>query len=245
MSILAIFAHPDDELFIAPVLSRYARAGVDCHLAIVTDGRYGITSHMNGLAGDALADLRREELQKAAEALSINPPVMLDFEDGFAHKTPDLRTALANMARLHNEAVRLVNEIRPSVLITFGPDGIYGHPDHTAVSNGVTMAFQAMAPDHPIQLFYPGICVQEFPDLFGKNSDAVDRDFYGLDETQLPLKIDFSDDDSDAAHRSLSCHQSQFTQSRIDDMINLYHRHRHVRFRAWNGVYGGESDLFA
>lgn len=243
-SILAIFAHPDDELFVAPVLSRYTREGVDCHLAIVTDGRFGLAPHMNGLAGDDLVNLRREELIKAAEALSINPPILLNFTDGFAHKTPELTAALSDISKLYSEVVKLIREFRPSVLLTFGPDGIYGHPDHTTVGNVVTTAFQAMAADYQTQLFYPGICIQDFPDLFNDDSDKVDRMRYGLDDKQLPVRIEFDEEDSKAAHRSLSCHQSQFTQSRIDSMAALFYRHRQVRFRAWNGGHPSESSLF-
>jgi|TARA_B100000315_G_scaffold260171_1_gene319683 LmbE family N-acetylglucosaminyl deacetylase len=242
--LLAIFAHPDDELFIAPLLSRYSEEGVDCYLAIVTDGRFGITAHMNGLEGDELADLRRRELIGAAQELSIHPPIMLDFADGFSHKTTDLQVALANTARLYSEVVKLVEKIRPSALITFGPDGIYGHPDHTAVGNVVTMAFQASAPDDQNQLFYPGICIQDFPELFSEDSDVADRMLYGLDESLLPLRIAFSPEHSEAAHRSLSCHQSQFTQPRIDSMIELFHRHGQIRLRPWNGRHNSTDSLF-
>jgi len=243
-SILAVFAHPDDELFIAPILSRYAREGVDCHLAIVTDGRFGITPHMNGLAGDELAELRREELSSAAQELAIHPPIMLNFSDGFAHKTADLQVALANTARLYNEVGKLLQDMQPSAVITFGPDGIYGHPDHTTVGSVVTTAFQAMAIDDRRQRFYPGICIEDFPALFTEDSDVVDRTLYGLHETQLPLQIEFSEEDSRAAHRSLSCHQSQFTQPRIDGMIEMLHGPGQVRLRAWNGVYSSTSSLF-
>ncbi|MBP17709.1 MAG: hypothetical protein CMQ21_02335 [Gammaproteobacteria bacterium] len=243
-SILAIFAHPDDELFVAPILSRYVKEGVDCHLAIATDGRFGMASHMNGLAGDDLADLRRKELLSAGKEIGINPPISMNFADGFSHKTPVLKTALKDLSDLYDAVLKLIEDIDPSVLITFGPDGVYGHPDHTTVGNVVTTLFQAMSPAVNTRLYYPGICIQDFPELFDTDSNSFDRKRYGLDSKNLPIKINFSADDAKAAHRSLSCHQSQFTQSGIDAMCELFHRHGYVRFRAWDGNYEDGASLF-
>lgn len=243
-SVLAIFAHPDDELFIAPVLSRYAKEGVDCHLAIVTDGRFGVAPHMNGLDGDELANLRREELLSAARELGIQPPILMNFADGFSHKTPELKPALQDVSNLYDEVLKLINDLQPTALITFGPDGVYGHPDHTTVGNVVTTVFQAMHPGTKMQLYYPGICLQDFPELFDPDSSEADRTLYGLDAAHLPIKITFSDADAEAAHRSLSCHQSQFTQSRIDTMCKLFHKHGFIRFRAWDGNHGDGVSLF-
>ena len=52
--ILAIFAHPDDELFVSPVLANYAKRGIDCYLAIATDGRFGIQPHAGGVGRNAI-----------------------------------------------------------------------------------------------------------------------------------------------------------------------------------------------
>ncbi len=234
-SIMAVFAHPDDELFIAPVLSRYAREGAECHLVIATDGRFGMAAHMDGLAGDDLANLRREELESAVRELGINPPICLNIADGFSHKTPVLKATLNDLSTLYDQILTLIEEIRPSVIITFGPDGIYGHPDHTTVGNVVTTVFQSLPAEVNSQLYYPGICTEDFPELFDVNSDIADRVIYGLDSRHLPITVSFSDEDAKRAHRSLSYHQSQFTQARIDEMCALFHKHRHVRFRPWDG----------
>ena len=57
-SVLAIFAHPDDETIIAPVLAKYATTGNEVYLVIATDGQFGVTNHFGMSAGDTLAAVR-------------------------------------------------------------------------------------------------------------------------------------------------------------------------------------------
>src|SRR5689334_18819617 len=79
--LLAIFAHPDDEATVSPVLAKYASEDVKVYLAIATDGRLGYTEHAKIPKGDSLAAVRKIELQCAAEKLGINPPIMFGLED--------------------------------------------------------------------------------------------------------------------------------------------------------------------
>jgi LmbE family N-acetylglucosaminyl deacetylase len=68
-TLLAVFAHPDDEQVISPLLARYAREGVRVHLAIATDGQKGVREHAGIAAGDALATARAAEARCACEKL--------------------------------------------------------------------------------------------------------------------------------------------------------------------------------
>ena len=70
-TLLAVFAHPDDESTVSPILARYAREGVDVTVAIATDGRLGFREHAGIPAGDELAAVRREEMECAAGNLGI------------------------------------------------------------------------------------------------------------------------------------------------------------------------------
>ena len=148
-TLLAIFAHPDDELFISPLLANYARRGVDCHLAIATDGRFGVQPHTGGIAGDALAALRSKELRAAAAVLGIRVPIQLGFRDGFSHKTEDLGDCLDDVSSLSRKVLALFEEITPDAVITFGSDGFYGHPDHLLVGNAVSSAYQSKERSFP------------------------------------------------------------------------------------------------
>lgn len=125
--LLAIFAHPDDESTISAVLAKYAAEGVSVHLAIATDGRYGITDHAQIPAGDSLATVRARELNCAAEQLGINVPVMMGLHDqlkiqeGFGELNTQLST-------LRENVTKLFSGLQPDAVLTWGPSGWTGHP---------------------------------------------------------------------------------------------------------------------
>jgi hypothetical protein len=79
--LVAVFAHPDDERIVGPLLARYAREGHDMYLVIATDGRKGVREHAGIPAGDSLAHVRAGEARCAARELGIHPPTLLGFED--------------------------------------------------------------------------------------------------------------------------------------------------------------------
>src|ERR1700738_4824770 len=69
--ILAVFAHPDDERVIGPLLSKLAREGRETHLVIATDGSQGIRDFAHIPAGPELAAARTREAQCAANRLGV------------------------------------------------------------------------------------------------------------------------------------------------------------------------------
>src|SRR5262245_18971087 len=79
-TLVAVFAHADDEGSAAPLLARYAREGVQVYLIIATDGSQG-ASHTTIPPGPELARLRSEEARCATDALGIHPPILLGFPD--------------------------------------------------------------------------------------------------------------------------------------------------------------------
>src|SRR5215831_13869479 len=67
--IVAIFAHPDDERVIGPLLSRLAREGRETHLVIATDGSKGVRDFAKIPAGPPLAAARAKEANCASTRL--------------------------------------------------------------------------------------------------------------------------------------------------------------------------------
>jgi N-acetyl-1-D-myo-inositol-2-amino-2-deoxy-alpha-D-glucopyranoside deacetylase len=84
-----------------------------------------------------LAAVREQELRAACAALGIHPPRFLDYQDGTLDSV-DLPEAVGRI-------VRVIRELRPRVVITMGPDGVYGHPDHVALHKLVMPAFRSAA----------------------------------------------------------------------------------------------------
>src|SRR5881409_949842 len=79
--ILAVFAHPDDETTVSPVLARYGREGAKVYLAIATKGEKGTNEHASIPAGEPLAKVRREEIACACKQLGIEPPILFELND--------------------------------------------------------------------------------------------------------------------------------------------------------------------
>ncbi len=149
-TLVAVFAHADDEGAAAPILARYAREGVQVYLIIATDGAQG-GAHTSIPRGPELARVRNEEARCATDALGIHPPILLGFPDA------QLGSYMENRARLFQLTARMQEElqrIRPDAVITWGPDGATGHPDHRLVSSVVTQLVRAGAPGVPERLFY-------------------------------------------------------------------------------------------
>ena len=104
-SLLAVFAHPDDEIFHGSMLARLSEQGVRVTLACATNGEAG-KPHASVGAVDDLGALRVEELKLSCERLGIEPPVLLGFHDsacGERLRHGDSR-ALANVDMVDVEA---------------------------------------------------------------------------------------------------------------------------------------------
>jgi N-acetylglucosamine malate deacetylase 2 len=129
--ILVILAHPDDECFpIGGTLAKYAAEGVEIKLVCATRGEAGIPEMQPGPAGH----VREAELRQAARVLGVQEVQFLDYLDGALDQ--------ADPEEIVEQLVQDIRQVRPQAVITFGPDGISGHPDHLAVHFAATAAFE-------------------------------------------------------------------------------------------------------
>lgn len=209
-SILAIFAHPDDESTVAPILARYARQGVQVRLVIATDGRYGTNDHNNMDAGDELAALRRREMQCSANRLGVEL-VHLEYHDqlraaeGYDGHIPHVRALLRDIHAL-------IEDSQPDAIITWGPDGGSNHVDHRLVGATVTNAYLSRKRDKPISLFYYATP----SDLI---DDADDRVLRGVDRSYVDTSIHYDTADLQVAYEALTCHESQFSPGMLENWL--------------------------
>ena len=129
-TLLVVLAHPDDESFaIGGTLAKYAAEGARVVLICATRGEGGVI----GLSPEAAGRLRERELRRAAKTLGIAEVRLLGYRDGaVAVADPD------DVIRVLVDAMR---ELQPQAVVTFGPDGISGHPDHVAIHRLTTLAF--------------------------------------------------------------------------------------------------------
>lgn len=138
LRLMAVLAHPDDEsLGFGGTLARYANEGVETSLVMATRGEAGrCGEHLRGTPGhpgpDVLARLREAELRAAADILGIGDLAFLDYRD----QELDRAEPGEAVARI----VHHLRRVRPDVVLTFGQDGAYGHPDHIAIGQFTTAA---------------------------------------------------------------------------------------------------------
>ncbi len=156
-TLLALFAHPDDESF-GPggTLARYAAEGAHVHVIIATDGDAGSVEESHKRQdGRSLAQERGEELSNAAVALGITSIWDLPYRDSGMRGSPDNQHPQAliqqPVERLTVELVDYIRRLRPQVVLTHDPFGGYGHPDHIRCCEAMTAAFHAAGQSDPLR----------------------------------------------------------------------------------------------
>jgi LmbE family N-acetylglucosaminyl deacetylase len=134
LKLLAVLAHPDDEsLGFGGTFAKCAAEGIETFLVTATRGERGRFGPQ-GERGDPVevGQAREAELRAAAAVLGIREVCVLGFPDGAVDNVPAATAVRA--------IVPHIRRIRPDVIVTFGPEGAYGHPDHIAISQFTTAA---------------------------------------------------------------------------------------------------------
>jgi len=199
-TVLAIVAHPDDELFIAPALAGEARSGSRVIIIYATDGDAG--PGVSGMEpGEALALKRRQEAYCSAEALSA-VPVYLKFSDGKLAEFP--RRSDSQAASLRDRLREQIISRRPEVIMTWGPDGGYGHADHRIVSALTSEIVQSLDADIRPTLLYSAVVEGRMPEgtPFGR--------WAGTQPDLLTVTYSYNEDDLARANAAAQCHETQF-----------------------------------
>jgi len=261
LKLMCVLAHPDDEsLGNGGVLARYASEEIETYLVTATRGERGWFGDEREYPGlETLGRIREAELLAAARVLGIRRVDFLDYIDG------DLDQA--HPAEVIAKIVGHVRRIKPDVVITFGPDGAYGHPDHIAICQFTTAAIVEaasasslyyhdlpphavsklyyMAPTHPLEVAYQAV----FGDLV-MQVDGMERRGMEWPEWAVTTRID-TKDYQQRVWEAISCHQSQLVVYRQLEHTSREHQKElwdsQTYYRAFSLVNGGrrvEADLF-
>ncbi|HXK09269.1 MAG TPA: PIG-L deacetylase family protein [Vicinamibacteria bacterium] len=237
-TLLAVFAHPDDEAFVGPLLSHYARRGVRVQLAIVTDGGKGGRAPDGAPAGRDIASIRADEARCSCHELGIEPPILLGFRDDELGRPNDPPAGyLAEVV----QAVRgVLARSSPDAVVTWGPEGGYGHPDHRLVGDVVTELVQAGLKGVPSRLFYPGLPEDRVRRRPGDPRWAV------TDARFLTVRVPYDEKDLAATRKAFACHESQYPADRREALVSWLHETLGGRLclRPWFGG-GTADDVFA
>lgn len=232
-SLLAVFAHPDDESFgTGGTLAHYAASGVRVTLVCATRGEVGEISDPALATPETLGMVREAELRAAARALGISEILFLGYRDSGMSGTPENGhiDAFINVPaeQVIVQLTGIIRRVQPHVVVTFEPNGGYGHPDHIAIHRHTVAAFSAAAvssrypeegaPWQPNRLYYTAIPRSFFLEMrdrmvdLGIDISAFPRltgDIIGWPDEQVHAVLDVSHT-VDAKWAALNCHRTQF-----------------------------------
>lgn len=157
--LMAIFAHPDDEMAIGGTLAKYAAENSEVMLVCGTRGEVGEISDAALATPENLGEVRQKELEAACDVLGIQHLEFLGHRDSGMDGTPENKDpralVQADPKLVVGQIVSLVRRFRPDIVITFEPFGWYGHPDHMAISRWTTEAMDVVGDDSVYQDMLP------------------------------------------------------------------------------------------
>ncbi len=248
LSFLVAFAHPDDESYgPAGTIARYASEGVKVTLICATRGEASI--RLNRIEGGPkrLAELREGELRQASQVLGIKDLRILGYVDG--------KLSQVDSYEAEGKIVKIIREVHPQVVLTFGPDGISGHPDHIAVSQLTTAAFKSsgdrqkypehfqegLAPYEPQKLYYTAL-----PKFIAEAMKREDLPLFGYQDDQITTIIDITPY-LESKMKAIYCHRGQGDYERFVERQNrglLHREYFHLAISRLGEPGEKEEDLF-
>ena len=262
LKLLVVFAHPDDEsMGMGGTLAKYAAQRVETYCICGSRGErgwFGPEEQNPGLG--AFGKLRAKELTAAVKELGMTGLYFLDYIDGEVDQA-DPNEAIGKI-------VSHIRRIKPQVVVTFPPDGNYGHPDHIAMGQFTAAAIVCAAdagfqdpqnqPPHRVVKLYYMVDSENFINLIapfmGDMTFPVDAQLRGeiaWKEWMITTRIDM-DEYCHTAWRAIQCHQSQLSTlgalaQMHEDAAAAVLAMQGTFYRAFSLVNGGrtlETDLF-
>ena len=234
-TILAVLAHPDDESFgLGGTLALYAQKGFDTYYVCATRGEAGTVDekHLKGFKD--IAELRTDELMRAAKHLGLKGVFFLGYRDSDMpgsenNKHPDAQVAHP-IDEVAGRIVKHIRELKADIILTHDPIGGYKHPDHIHLHKATKLAFEkaddaSFHPEAGIPFKPRALYFQVFPNwflrwavrllpLFGKDPRKFgtnsDVDLVALTEFHFPthVKIDIRPV-AEIKQQAIACHASQ------------------------------------
>jgi N-acetyl-1-D-myo-inositol-2-amino-2-deoxy-alpha-D-glucopyranoside deacetylase len=198
-TLLVVLAHPDDEAFgTGGTLAHYAASGFHVHLICATKGESGKITDPTIDPNTDRGVLREAELRASCKALGIHEPVFLGYLDSgrFERIRHGDGQALMNVDELEVEQKILehMEVLKPDVMLTFDPHGVYGHIDHIKIHRAATAAFWSagkVMKEPPKRLFYTAMSSAQMKQMQGMRETSplgkIDADIYGVSDDSFAV----------------------------------------------------------
>jgi LmbE family N-acetylglucosaminyl deacetylase len=226
--LMTIFAHPDDESFsLAGSLARATRSDSPVAVVCATRGEEGKIADPALATQENLGEVREQELRTAMAAVGVSDVVFLDYIDG--------HLAAADQMEALAKVVNQIRRFQPDVVVTFGPNGGYGHVDHVAIHRltiaGVSAAAdpanfadqiaQGLAPHRVRKVYYSAFPRERMLAMRDEARARGDDFIPGGDEATIPVEdmgtpmseittiVRLSDEEYAAKRNAVMAHKTQ------------------------------------
>ena len=263
--LFAVFAHPDDEGAIAGTLAHCSQNGAHVALACATRGESGEISDPTLATPDTLGSIREQELRCAAEAIGVDELHLLGYCDsgmiGTAENERPTAFIQADPDEIRFKLVNLIRQIKPHIVITFEPNGWYGHPDHIAAGRFTAEAFHlaydpeaypsAGNPWKPQRLYYALLDLNQFGIIFDyarehgldtSDFDALREEVAKIELPPVSHQLDV-DEYFDIRNSATRCHRTQYGRDNLLLQVPDEVRRQAGKFEIFSQIYPEINDL--
>ncbi|GGK00595.1 1D-myo-inositol 2-acetamido-2-deoxy-alpha-D-glucopyranoside deacetylase [Pilimelia anulata] len=197
-----VHAHPDDEVIgTGATMARYAAAGAHVTLVTCTLGEEGEIhvpelAHLAAAEADQLGGYRIAELAGACAALGVADQRFLGgagrFRDSGMMGEPTNQNPRcfwrADVDAAAAYLVDVLREVRPQVLVTYDPNGFYGHPDHIQAHRVAMRAAELAGPDAPDKIYWTAVPFSALAAGIAHFRESTDNPFAGVERAEdLPF----------------------------------------------------------
>jgi len=212
-SVLAIFAHPDDESLVAGgAIKACSEKGLEIVIISLTRGEQGSIANSALATRETLGDVRKAELQAAANKLGVKNVECFNYPDG--------GLSWANTTEIENLLSERIRRWQPNIIITFGADGFYWHPDHIAVHELTKSALYSLRnEDFSPAVYYAAYPTGQMSELAQKlesrglnfNAWGLKPSAFGVPAGDITTRLDVRAF-LNAKLEALNCHRTQFSK---------------------------------
>jgi LmbE family N-acetylglucosaminyl deacetylase len=203
LKLLCITAHPDDEAGgFGGTLLLYGERGVETSVVCLTAGT-AARNRGTAQSNEELAQLRRAEFAASCKVLKVTHGEVLDYPDGKLDRT--------DLYRVVGDLVLRIRQLRPHVIVTFGPDGgLTGHVDHAMASIFATMAFEwAGRPDRYAEQLEQGLTLHRAQKLYYLAADFLLEDRQPIAPPTITTRIEIGKERFEKKHFAFRQHTTQ------------------------------------
>ena len=199
--LLGVWAHPDDEAYLsAGLMARVIQAGGQVTVLTATLGELGFPDDDTRSLADK-AGQRDAEMRAAMAEIGVHDVRFMRWADGEVADVP-IHLATRRIASV-------IHDVQPDLIVTFGPDGITGHPDHVAISRAATAAWRSTGIGELLYATSTTTWLADFREMHERLGVFMGAEPQGTDPDDLALHVELSSSELARKRQVLARHASQ------------------------------------